>query len=64
MMLDVGRAVAARSSWRIVGGLLIGPAPRRGDGMRIGLLGTGPWADMVHAPALADHEDFVGAGCC
>ncbi|CAM5616655.1 Gfo/Idh/MocA family oxidoreductase OS=Streptomyces tendae OX=1932 GN=GUR47_04860 PE=4 SV=1 [Streptomyces tendae] len=30
--------------------------------MRIGLLGTGPWADMAHAPALADHDDldFVG----
>ncbi|MFK4547532.1 putative dehydrogenase [Streptomyces tendae] len=30
--------------------------------MRIGLLGTGPWADMAHAPALAAHEDldFVG----
>ncbi|MCQ9133003.1 MULTISPECIES: Gfo/Idh/MocA family oxidoreductase [Streptomyces] len=30
--------------------------------MRIGLLGTGPWAGMVHAPVLASHEglDFVG----
>ncbi|MFJ3037783.1 Gfo/Idh/MocA family protein [Streptomyces tendae] len=30
--------------------------------MRIGLLGTGPWADMAHAPALAGHDDldFVG----
>ncbi|NEB61992.1 Gfo/Idh/MocA family oxidoreductase, partial [Streptomyces diastaticus] len=30
--------------------------------MRIGLLGTGPWADMAHAPALAGHGglDFVG----
>jgi predicted dehydrogenase len=30
--------------------------------MRIGLLGTGPWAAMVHAPVLAAHEglDFVG----
>ncbi|MGW0812142.1 Gfo/Idh/MocA family protein [Streptomyces viridiviolaceus] len=30
--------------------------------MRIGLLGTGPWADMAHAPALRRHEglDFVG----
>lgn len=30
--------------------------------MRIGLLGTGPWARMVHAPALSDHEkaDLVG----
>ncbi|MET9992622.1 Gfo/Idh/MocA family oxidoreductase [Streptomyces mutabilis] len=30
--------------------------------MRIGLLGTGPWADMAHAPALRLHEglDFVG----
>ncbi|MFD0256414.1 Gfo/Idh/MocA family protein [Streptomyces sp. NPDC127113] len=30
--------------------------------MRIGLLGTGPWADMAHAPALGGHEglDFVG----
>ncbi|MFI9544029.1 Gfo/Idh/MocA family protein [Streptomyces sp. NPDC052016] len=30
--------------------------------MRIGLLGTGPWAQMVHAPVLSTHEDldFVG----
>ncbi|MFI6035026.1 Gfo/Idh/MocA family protein [Streptomyces sp. NPDC051315] len=30
--------------------------------MRIGLLGTGPWAQMVHAPALSAHEglDFAG----
>ncbi|WP_035844388.1 Gfo/Idh/MocA family protein [Kitasatospora azatica] len=30
--------------------------------MRIGLLGTGPWAQRVHAPALATHPDlrFVG----
>ena len=30
--------------------------------MRIGLLGTGPWARMVHAPVLAAHEglDFAG----
>ncbi|MGX1910136.1 Gfo/Idh/MocA family protein [Streptomyces phaeochromogenes] len=30
--------------------------------MRIGLLGTGPWADMAHAPALSGHRelDFVG----
>ncbi|MFF9817426.1 Gfo/Idh/MocA family protein [Streptomyces sp. NPDC014006] len=30
--------------------------------MRIGLLGTGPWARLVHAPALAAHEavDLVG----
>ncbi|MET9504369.1 Gfo/Idh/MocA family oxidoreductase [Streptomyces sp. NPDC006622] len=30
--------------------------------MRIGLLGTGPWARMVHAPVLDAHEglDFVG----
>ncbi|MGW2046441.1 Gfo/Idh/MocA family protein [Streptomyces sp. NPDC001858] len=30
--------------------------------MRIGLLGTGPWAQMVHAPVLAAHDDldFVG----
>ncbi|MBZ9640259.1 Gfo/Idh/MocA family protein [Streptomyces sp. PSKA30] len=30
--------------------------------MRIGLLGTGPWAQMVHAPALGAHDglDFVG----
>ncbi|MFJ1735344.1 Gfo/Idh/MocA family protein [Streptomyces sp. NPDC088254] len=30
--------------------------------MRIGLLGTGPWAHMVHAPVLAAHEglDFAG----
>ncbi|WP_217237940.1 Gfo/Idh/MocA family protein [Streptomyces sp. AC555_RSS877] len=30
--------------------------------MRIGLLGTGPWARMAHAPALSAHEqlDFVG----
>ncbi len=30
--------------------------------MRIGLLGTGPWADIAHAPALAGHDalDFVG----
>ncbi|MFD3617579.1 Gfo/Idh/MocA family protein [Streptomyces sp. NPDC058676] len=30
--------------------------------MRIGLLGTGPWARMAHAPALSAHDglDFVG----
>ncbi|MFJ8113531.1 Gfo/Idh/MocA family protein [Streptomyces sp. NPDC096132] len=30
--------------------------------MRIGLLGTGPWAGMVHAPVLASHDglDFAG----
>ncbi|MFE9441942.1 Gfo/Idh/MocA family protein [Streptomyces sp. NPDC006602] len=30
--------------------------------MRIGLLGTGPWARMAHAPALGGHDglDFVG----
>ncbi|MEV5545649.1 Gfo/Idh/MocA family oxidoreductase [Streptomyces sp. NPDC052309] len=30
--------------------------------MRIGLLGTGPWADMAHAPALSRHDglEFVG----
>ncbi|MFC8243728.1 Gfo/Idh/MocA family protein [Streptomyces chartreusis] len=30
--------------------------------MRIGLLGTGPWAQMAHAPALSGHPelDFVG----
>ncbi|MER5428122.1 Gfo/Idh/MocA family oxidoreductase [Streptomyces sp. NPDC002588] len=30
--------------------------------MRIGLLGTGPWAQMVHAPVLATHEalEFTG----
>ncbi|WP_078883792.1 Gfo/Idh/MocA family protein [Streptomyces sp. NRRL S-340] len=30
--------------------------------MRIGLLGTGPWARMVHAPALSRHDglDFAG----
>jgi len=30
--------------------------------MRIGLLGTGPWARMAHAPALSGHGelDFVG----
>jgi len=30
--------------------------------MRIGLLGTGPWARMVHAPVLAAHDelDLVG----
>ncbi|GAB2871577.1 Gfo/Idh/MocA family oxidoreductase [Streptomyces deserti] len=30
--------------------------------MRIGLLGTGPWAQAAHAPALSLHEelDFVG----
>ncbi|MDP9685936.1 putative dehydrogenase [Streptomyces griseoviridis] len=34
----------------------------RGGGMRIGLLGTGPWAERTHAPALRRHEelDFVG----
>src|SRR4051812_27260397 len=30
--------------------------------MRIGLLGTGPWAGMAHAPALSEHAgvDFAG----
>ncbi|MFF4340571.1 Gfo/Idh/MocA family protein [Kitasatospora sp. NPDC001540] len=30
--------------------------------MRIGLLGTGPWAGFVHAPALAAHPDVTFAG--
>ncbi|MER6956729.1 Gfo/Idh/MocA family oxidoreductase [Streptomyces sp. NPDC000618] len=30
--------------------------------MRIGLLGTGPWAQMVHAPVLAAHDDLDFAG--
>ncbi|MFH9434597.1 Gfo/Idh/MocA family protein [Streptomyces rochei] len=30
--------------------------------MRIGLLGTGPWADMAHAPALRLHEELDFAG--
>ncbi|MFD7639341.1 Gfo/Idh/MocA family protein [Kitasatospora sp. NPDC059795] len=30
--------------------------------MRIGLLGTGPWAGLVHAPALAAHPDVEFAG--
>ncbi|MFJ9738439.1 Gfo/Idh/MocA family protein [Streptomyces sp. NPDC101166] len=30
--------------------------------MRIGLLGTGPWAHMVHAPVLAAHDGLEFAG--
>ncbi|MFE7234242.1 Gfo/Idh/MocA family protein [Streptomyces sp. NPDC002405] len=30
--------------------------------MRIGLLGTGPWARMVHAPALSEHDELDFAG--
>ncbi|MFD8787020.1 Gfo/Idh/MocA family protein [Kitasatospora sp. NPDC059599] len=30
--------------------------------MRIGLLGTGPWAERVHAPVLADHPGVEFAG--
>ncbi|MFG3659154.1 Gfo/Idh/MocA family protein [Streptomyces sp. NPDC047706] len=30
--------------------------------MRIGLLGTGPWAQMVHAPVLSGHEELDFAG--
>ncbi|MQS10933.1 Gfo/Idh/MocA family oxidoreductase [Streptomyces kaniharaensis] len=30
--------------------------------MRIGLLGTGPWAERVHAPVLADHPGLEFAG--
>ncbi|MFD8521250.1 Gfo/Idh/MocA family protein [Streptomyces capillispiralis] len=30
--------------------------------MRIGLLGTGPWAQLAHAPALSGHEDLEFAG--
>ncbi|MFC8672312.1 Gfo/Idh/MocA family protein [Streptomyces griseorubiginosus] len=30
--------------------------------MRIGLLGTGPWARMAHAPALSAHPDVDFAG--
>ncbi|MFF3935276.1 Gfo/Idh/MocA family protein [Streptomyces phaeofaciens] len=30
--------------------------------MRIGLLGTGPWAQMVHAPVLAAHDGLDLAG--
>jgi predicted dehydrogenase len=35
---------------------------RRGGTMRIGLLGTGPWAEMAHAPALGGHPglEFTG----
>ncbi|MFI5931582.1 Gfo/Idh/MocA family protein [Actinoplanes sp. NPDC051494] len=33
-----------------------------GTAMRFGLFGTGPWAHLAHAPALAAHQDveFVG----
>ncbi|WP_149548991.1 Gfo/Idh/MocA family protein [Streptomyces marokkonensis] len=30
--------------------------------MRIGLLGTGPWARVAHAPALGGHQDLDFAG--
>ncbi|GAA2442516.1 Gfo/Idh/MocA family oxidoreductase [Streptomyces glaucus] len=30
--------------------------------MRIGLLGTGPWAEMAHAPALGAHDDLEFTG--
>jgi predicted dehydrogenase len=30
--------------------------------MRFGLLGTGPWAHMAHAPALAEHPDVELVG--
>ncbi|RKT19630.1 putative dehydrogenase [Streptomyces sp. 1114.5] len=30
--------------------------------MRIGLLGTGPWAERVHAPVLAEHPGMEFAG--
>ncbi|MBN0042612.1 Gfo/Idh/MocA family oxidoreductase [Streptomyces actuosus] len=30
--------------------------------MRIGLLGTGPWAQLVHAPALAAHDTLAFTG--
>ncbi|MEV6172451.1 Gfo/Idh/MocA family oxidoreductase [Streptomyces sp. NPDC051954] len=30
--------------------------------MRIGLLGTGPWAQMAHAPALSEHPDLEFTG--
>ena len=30
--------------------------------MRFGLFGTGPWAHMAHAPALAQHKDVEFAG--
>ncbi|MET8948870.1 Gfo/Idh/MocA family oxidoreductase [Streptomyces sp. NPDC004542] len=30
--------------------------------MRIGLLGTGPWARMVHAPALSGHQEVELVG--
>ncbi|WP_328685674.1 Gfo/Idh/MocA family protein [Streptomyces sp. NBC_00343] len=30
--------------------------------MRIGLLGTGPWAQMAHAPALSGHDAWEFAG--
>ncbi|MGC5038985.1 Gfo/Idh/MocA family protein [Streptomyces sp. DT190] len=30
--------------------------------MRIGLLGTGPWAQMAHAPALSRHDELDFAG--
>ncbi|MET7454089.1 Gfo/Idh/MocA family oxidoreductase [Streptomyces sp. NPDC005574] len=30
--------------------------------MRIGLLGTGPWARMAHAPALSEHPEVDFAG--
>lgn len=30
--------------------------------MRIGLLGTGPWAERVHAPVLAEHPGIEFAG--
>ncbi|MYW76182.1 gfo/Idh/MocA family oxidoreductase, partial [Pseudonocardia sp. SID8383] len=30
--------------------------------MRIGLLGAGPWARQVHAPAIAAHPRWSAAG--
>src|SRR3954469_889075 len=42
----------------VVGLIACGRAPgEAGRTMRFGLFGTGPWAHLAHAPALAQHPD-------
>ena len=35
---------------------------RQSGAMRFGLIGTGPWAQRVHGPALTDNPDVELAG--
>src|SRR4051794_36362928 len=49
--------VLDEENWRLAPDSHGGP-----QGMRIGLLGTGPWAEIAYGPALRDHPEVELAG--